>query len=527
VTTEAPTTTPLRVVFFLNRFTYIRFFESVLRALVERGHEVVLLVERDPTHDYEEQWAEELDRDPRFSWRRTRSMKRDPLREFRRGLRKTVDYLHFVRPRFEHAPALTRRARNRAPALVVRLSRLPVLRSEPMLRLATRLLESFDHAVPTPAALLEELKELDPDLVVVAPHGMPGSLDSEYLKAAKALGVPAAIAVASWDNLSSKQLLHVQPHRLLVWNEIQKREAIELHGIPGDRVVVTGAQNFDLWFDWQPSARDDFCRRLGLDPDRPYVLYVGGSLYPGEITEAEWARRWVAALKASEVSVLASAGVLLRPHPCRIDEWLDVPYDDYENVALWRCEYREMPVTPEARAEFFDSIYHSAAVVGLNTSAMIEAAIVGRSVHTVIAAEFETSQRGVFHFEYLLNVGGGLPRVAHSLAEHFSQLAETLQGADEAAGERRRRFLEEFVRPHGLERPATPIFIETLEQLAQTSVDVERAPRWFAAVEPALLLAIRSREIDSGTPARVSRKLARLGRKQRKTARKLAKRMAR
>ena len=44
------------------------------------------------------------------------------------------------------------------------------------------------------------------------------------------------------------------------------------------------------------------------------------------------------------------------------------------------------PIDPDNRADFFDSIYHSAAVVGINTSAMIEAAIIGRPVFSMLMA---------------------------------------------------------------------------------------------------------------------------------------------
>jgi hypothetical protein len=498
---------PVRVVFYLNRFTYIRFFESVLRALVGRGHEVVLLLERRPTHDYEERWVEEFERDPRFTYRRAVASRKDPIRGFRRDLRKTADYLHFLRPRFDRTPALRRRARARAPERVARLSELPLLRTAPVRGLATAIVERFDHAIPPSPALLAEIRELQPDIVVVSPHGMPGELDSDYVKAARELGVPSAVAIASWDNLSSKQLLHERPDRLLVWNETQRAEAVELHHVPERQVVVTGAQNFDLWFDWRPSPRRAFCERQALDPERPYVLYVGGSLYPAEITEAEWVRRWLGALRSSDDAVLARAGALLRPHPCRADEWADASYDDFENVGVWRSAYREMPVADEARAEFFDSIYHAAAVVGLNTSAMIEAAIVGRVVHTVIAPEFATSQQGVFHFDYLLNVGGGLTRIARSLDEHVEQLADTLHGRDLEAEARRRRFLQAFVRPYGLDAAATPRFVDALEELASLSV-VRRSARIRARLlRRAIRAATRSRGVDRATVGRAGRRL--------------------
>src|SRR4030095_13968020 len=100
----------------------------------------------------------------------------------------------------------------------------------------------------------------------------------------------SALCVASWDNLTSKGLVRVLPDHVVVWNEAQKREATALHGVPADRVLVTGAQLFDRWFTMQPSrSREEFCRAAGLDPERPFLLYVGASLFiaPGGVPVAE------------------------------------------------------------------------------------------------------------------------------------------------------------------------------------------------------------------------------------------------
>jgi hypothetical protein len=163
-------------------------------------------------------------------------------------------------------------------------------------------------------------------------------------------------------------------------------------------------------------------------------------------------------------------------------------------VAIWP-RAGALPVTDEARADFFDSLAHSAAVVGINTTAMIEAAIVGKSVLTVLSAEF--AQESTLHFDYLLDENGGFLHVAASLDEHLRQLAHVL-GKDAAGAERRRRFVESFVRPHGLDRPATPIFADAVEELATLQVQTPpRAPLRHAllAVEAALTArALRRRQ---------------------------------
>jgi hypothetical protein len=111
-------------------------------------------------------------------------------------------------------------------------------------------------------------------------------------------------------------------------------------------------------------------------------------------------------------------------------------------------------------------MFHSAAVVGLNTSAMIEAAIVGRTVHTMLVPEFSSSQLGTLHFDYLLRVAGGLPRVAMGFDEHRRHLVDALHAAPEEGARRALPFLEQFVRPHGLDRPVTPIVVDEIERVA-------------------------------------------------------------
>ena len=41
---------------------------------------------------------------------------------------------------------------------------------------------------------------------------------------------------------------------------------------------MTGAHSYDHWFSWTPSSeREAFCARVGLDPSKPYILYLGSS----------------------------------------------------------------------------------------------------------------------------------------------------------------------------------------------------------------------------------------------------------
>ena len=133
--------------------------------------------------------------------------------------------------------------------------------------------------------------------------------------------------------------------------------------------------------------------------------------------------------------------ILVRPHPQRIDDWREAP--PLEGAVVWGSN----PVDEGGRADYFDSLYYSAGVVGLNTSALVEAAIVDRPVFTVLAPEFHENQEGTFHFHHLMTVGSGFLNVARSLGEHVRQLAALARGE---AMRPNAPFVERFIRPRGL-----------------------------------------------------------------------------
>src|SRR5690606_27300154 len=122
---------------------------------------------------------------------------------------------------------------------------------------------------------------------------------------------------------------------------------------------------------------------------------------------------------------LRSCGVIIRPHPGHAAQWADVDLHRFGPVAVWP-RAGAMPVEEEDKRHYFDSLYHCAAVVGVNTSGMIEAGIVGRRSFTLLAPEFAQTQRGTVHFEYLTSYG--FVTAAGSWSEHFANLTGALRG---------------------------------------------------------------------------------------------------
>jgi hypothetical protein len=254
-----------------------------------------------------------------------------------------------------------------------------------------------------------------------------------------------------------------------------------MHGIADRRVVVTGAQLFDQWFTMRPgTTREAFCKAAGdLDPARPIILYMCSSSFicPDEVAIV---RRWLAALRASKSRLLASANIIVRPHPSHAQPWRDVELpQDGGRCVVWPRDGAS-PIDAERQQDYFDNLHHAAAIVGVNTSGFLEAGILGRRSLVLSTPETAPSQEGTLHFRYLLLAG--FLRYANDMDIHLDQLAATLDEST-SADHTVAAFIADFLRPNGLEKPALPFLVEAVETLArQPYRSVEPQPWWSLPV---------------------------------------------
>jgi hypothetical protein len=448
----------MKVLFAALHLAHFRNFESVVRELALRGHQVHMAGD-EPESLGGQGLAERLSAElAGVTWDLVPSSEEEPWFDAARRMRVSLDHVRMLQPGYPDKLRL--RTEERASRLVRWGTRVPLAGPRVMLRSLTR----FERLMPVSDRIVDYVRMHAPDVVVLASLTYSRSQQLDLLKAARKLNIPVAAAIMSWDHLSSKAPLHVAPDMVIVWNEAQKREAVEMHGLPEERVVLTGAQCYDQWFTRRPDrSREAFCDAVGLRPDRPFVLWVHSAFSPAPVLpEPLLVTRWIEALRRSPDARLREIGVLVRPHPERLKEWAGVSLDRYGNVAF----HGRNPIDKEAKDDYFDSIYYSSAVVGLLTSAFLEAAIVGRPVLTLSLPEYRMHREEMVHFRYLTDVEGGLLHTATDFDGHFVQLVEALS-LDGARDERNRRFLGAFVRPAGLDVAATPIFADALERLAR------------------------------------------------------------
>ncbi|MES2953213.1 MAG: hypothetical protein V4674_01510, partial [Patescibacteria group bacterium] len=206
----------MKVLFVIRSVGYIRVYKSILRALSEKGAHIVAVF--DPREfdaaalDYLKELALEI---PLFSYRRghRRSVWKRPLRfvrgilHYRRFLRVPQQSEFFVRHWRRYLPDTVRWAVTKFPFLD------KVIASE----IAGRVLSFFEQSAPLEPLIMKQITEIRPDIAVIAYRSQPSSSpDLDYLKVAKALGIPTVIPNPSWDSLSSRGLMIVAPDRVFV-----------------------------------------------------------------------------------------------------------------------------------------------------------------------------------------------------------------------------------------------------------------------------------------------------------------------
>jgi hypothetical protein len=357
------------------------------------------------------------------------------------------------------APLLRERWLEYFPSKVVRLVRLldriglsPALDS----RLLASVLVRTARLWRVPPALEQQLKQLEPDVVVASPLIFPGSRELDAIRAAERAGIATAGIVLSWDNLTSKGMFHALPQRLLVWNDAQAAEAAAWHDIPGDRVDVLGAPVFDYVFARRGvRARAEVLRDLGIDG--PYVVYGGSSrigLGPGG--EIELVRGLAAAVREQDWSSPGPPTIVVRPHPNNPAGW-----DALDTEGVIVRPGTQFPGSPAAQDDLVQLIEHSDAVIGINTSLFIDAAILGVPL-VAPALEGDRVPNRLTHFGHLVRAGI-LDRPADMREAARLLVALRLEGDTRAAA--REAFVGSFIRPLGLDRPAAASTSERLASL--------------------------------------------------------------
>jgi hypothetical protein len=160
-----------------------------------------------------------------------------------------------------------------------------------------------------PSALVERMRAECSGLIVT---NLQARNSVRFLVSARRLGLPVAGYVASWDHTVGKGV--VSPHlaRYVVQNDAMLDDLVRYHGVPPERIVVTGWPQTDVFH--RPRSRSAYERlleRLGVDASKRVVLFAGNTPTNAPY-EGHLVRRLVEWL---DHGARERFSIVFRPHP--------------------------------------------------------------------------------------------------------------------------------------------------------------------------------------------------------------------
>jgi hypothetical protein len=308
----------------------------------------------------------------------------------------------------------------------------------------------------------------------------PGLIYSEVplLRTAVRRHVRSMAVDPSWDNFTNKLLPVRRVDRLIVWNELMKAQAVELHGYQPGEVRVAGTPQWDVYFRPRPPvSRDAFFARLGADPLRKLVTLstTPHELYPHHdhvlrvMVQAMENGRWP-----------FPAQLLVRLHPrdemSYYEAFRRTPHVILEKPfrqSVRAGDGLAVDITAENQLHLADTLRHSDVVVNVASTIAIEAAIFDTPVVNIAfdgetEAAFARSAKRYYRFTHYVNITRRQAvRVAQTPDELVTEIGRYLGDPALDRDGRRRMVLDQcqFVDGQSAERSACYV----LDELADAS----------------------------------------------------------
>ena len=258
--------------------------------------------------------------------------------------------------------------------------------------------------------------------------------DARMLQQAKRRGALSIGMVRSWDNLTSLQgVMRAIPDWLLVHTEILKKEAVDFHDVPEDKIKVVGKPHYDTYLKRSRTPREVFFKDIGLDPSKKLIFFAP---WGGKFENNTGADEYVLNI-LEEASNKFDLNILVRPNPTHLFNW--VPPDNSKRMVLDRAGVvfsekqvadREMGQEDDLRLS--DALYHCDLAVSCSSTVVVDAALFNKPIIATALTPHKTPYyAGVLkyydynHFANIVKTGG--IRIAETKAQLMKFIEMYLQ----------------------------------------------------------------------------------------------------
>jgi FkbM family methyltransferase len=282
-------------------------------------------------------------------------------------------------------------------------------------------MRDFEARTPATAVACRFIRQYRPDVVVVTPLAGGTSLESEYIKAAKTVGIPVVGAVLGWDDANDDREILVVPDAYCVWTESQEAALRTAGGLPPEVTRVMGNWRLDPVLALRPrGSRKALLAARELDPARATLAYVTAEAGDG-FEELRALQQWLSAA-AQVFDVAERPNLIVQRHPGQA-------LDSEALQALWSAPLvvsATAGLRPGDRQDWCDEISAAEAVVCRGAADVLPALALAKPVLLAPAGGEASTRR--LHAAGLLRPGEEVVLEAADLAGHAGQVRDLLAG---------------------------------------------------------------------------------------------------
>jgi hypothetical protein len=272
--------------------------------------------------------------------------------------------------------------------------------------------------------------------------------EEPLLRAATRHKIPSYASILSFDNLTSRNWMPIQFDHYMVWNKFNVMQL--LRGYPGvkeDQVTITGAPQFDFYYDHSYCWEDkDWRKRLSIPSERPVILFGGGTsqLIPNEPV-------WLQQLDEDITSgrIPGNPVVLFRRHPGDIKSRWEGVLAKTDNVVCdepWQAKETggHTNITRKDIEDLTSSLKNSAVHINTCSTMTVDGAIfdrpqIGPTYDADPQKKVDRTLRELYKREHFqpITASGGLDLV-YDREELNSAIASALEHPEERSAGRKK-----------------------------------------------------------------------------------------
>ncbi len=268
--------------------------------------------------------------------------------------------------------------------------------------------------------------------------------EEALMRAALRLRIPCVTYIPSWDNLSTKGVIHQRGRAVLVWNEITRQEI--LAGYPRyslDQVTAIGVPQFDIYATRPAVDYATWCQRYGLDHSRRTILYCTSSPRLFAYDEIV-VQRILSAVEDGRVP--GDPQVLIRCHPYDTRSYEHLRKNRGVGISLSSLGpgqgQEDWFPSPDELATLRDCIFFSSVTINMASTMSLDAAVCNKPILGVAfdgdeKLPYERSARRYYDYSHQVLVAkSGAVRICYNYDELLQGITEYLDNPQRDAAAR-------------------------------------------------------------------------------------------